>query len=104
MADPVYSLPNFAIAIPGNLDLSARPKVKNRDGSVSTVRSISIGTDQGEVLIPTVIGDRVVSDKDAIDHYMKTGEHLGIFRDAKTAEAYAKALHEQQAQFYGANR
>jgi hypothetical protein len=64
------------------------------------VRSISIGTDQGEVLIPTVVNGRVVSDQEAIRHYQKTGEHLGIFRTPKDADAYAQTLHKQQAQEY----
>jgi len=75
--------------------------VQNADGSISTVRSISIGEDGSEVLIPTVIGDKVVSDEKAIEHYRKTGQHLGRFRSAQDANAYAEFLHRQQAQTYG---
>ena len=88
------------LVAPGNIDLSRRPTVKNADGSISTVRSISIGTDKGEVLIPTVIGNRVVSNEEAIRHYQQTGENLGTFDSPQSANAYAETLHEQQARQY----
>jgi hypothetical protein len=81
----------------GNIDLTQRPHVKNADGSVSTVRSISIEEDGKAVLIPTVVDGKVVSDADAIAHYEKTGEHLGTFDSEASANAYAQRLHEGQA-------
>ena len=89
---------------PGNIDLTKRPVVKNKDGSISTVRSMSFEEDGLQILIPTVVGDKVVSNKDAIDHYHKTGEHLGIFSSVKAANAYAKKLHEEQDKMYSGKK
>ncbi|MGH6746390.1 M23 family metallopeptidase [Novosphingobium sp.] len=83
--------------IAGNLAEDIRYRVKNDDGSVSTVRTMSIGTDQGEVLIPTVVGGKVVSDEAAIAHYRKTGENFGTFKTPEEATAYAEALHQRHA-------
>lgn len=90
----------------GNIDLRNRPIVKNQDGTISTVRSISIGDGGATVLIPTVLRDKkgrgiVVSDERAIRHYQRTGEHLGKFSNQADADKYAESLHDQQAEMYG---
>lgn len=81
----------------GNINLSNRPRVRNADGSISTVRSISVEQDGNTYLIPTVVGDKVVSNDEAIKHFKETNEHLGVFADEKAADAYARTLHDQQA-------
>lgn len=86
----------------GNINLAARPVVKNKDGSISTVNSMSFQEEKNgpEILIPTVVGNRVVSPKEAIAHYHATGEHLGKFKTPDEATAYAQSLHEQQDKLY----
>jgi hypothetical protein len=84
---------------PGNIDLSKRPVVPNADGSISTVRSINVGIDGAEVLIPTVSDDgKVLSEEKAVDLYLRTGKHLGKFKTPAAASAYAKQVSQHQAQ------
>src|SRR5690606_25543181 len=91
---------------PGNIDLTKRPVVKNDDGSISTVRSMSFNDGPGrDVLIPTVSDDgRIMSDKEAIETFRRTGRHLGIFDTPEHATAYAERLHEQQERLFGKSR
>ena len=91
-------MPNDLVE-PGNIDISNRPKVYNADGTISTEKSFSIGTDKGEVLIPQVVGGKMLTKEDALKHYKTTGEHLGIFKTIQGANTYAKALHERQGQY-----
>ncbi len=86
----------------GNIDLSKRPKVKNPDGSISTVRSMGVNVDGIEVLIPTVSDDgRVMDDEEAYQTFRKTGKHLGKFKTVEDAERYGQVLHEMQEKYYG---
>lgn len=85
----------------GNIDLHARPIVRNPDGSISTVRSMSVNFDGQEVLIPTVSDEgKVLSDNEAVDTYLRTGKHLGKFNTPEEASAYAESLHNEQATEY----
>lgn len=91
----------FIHPIPGNIDLHARPVVPTEDG-YATVRSMGINTGRGETLIPTVHPEgRIMSDEEAVDHYQRTGQHLGIFQTIPQADEYARRLHEAQAKEYG---
>ena len=89
----------------GNIDLYARPQVKNPDGSISTVRSMSFNDGSKEVVIPTVSDDgRIMTDNEAIDNYYKTGKYLGKFNTVDEATKYAEKLQNEQDRYYNGNR
>lgn len=85
----------------GNIDLDNRIVVVNHDGGFSTELSFSTEIDGVEVLLPTVVDGSIVSEDEAVEHYLATGEHLGMFSCWQLAEAYAEALHLRQEVRYG---
>lgn len=86
----------------GNIDLNNRPRVKNPDGSVSTVFSMSFNLDNGpEIIVPRVADDGTIMDEDtAVKQYLQTGKHLGKFKDTEAATRFAQKLHLQQESIY----
>ena len=88
---------------PGNIDLDSRPVVKMPNGEYATVRSASFTMPDGyEYLLPTITQDgrALWWAPDIINYYRKTGQYLGKFKDADSADAYAQALHESQEKQY----
>jgi hypothetical protein len=87
---------------PGNIDLGRRPRVKNPDGSISTVRSMGVNINGQEVLIPTVSDDgRVMSDDEAVSMFRRTGRHLGKFNSVDSSNAAAQRIHDDQEAMLG---
>lgn len=87
----------------GNIDLDSRPVVKMPNGEYATVRSASFTMPDGyEYLLPTITQDgrALWWAPDIINYYRKTGQYLGKFKDADSADAYAQALHESQEKQY----
>jgi GNAT superfamily N-acetyltransferase len=84
---------------PGNVDLFGQPKVKNPDGSTSTVDSIGVNIDGQELLLPTVTPDgrHFRTAQEAIDEYKRTRRHLGVFATQAAADAAGQQLHEDYA-------
>ena len=80
----------------GNIDLSKRPRVRNPDGSTSTLRSMSFNENGMEVLVPTLSPEgQQWTPEQAFEAYRKSGQHLGKFKTAAEATAYSKRLSEQ---------
>lgn len=102
--DQYSGKPNFnttqapGLIAPGNIDPWNRQVLQNADGTYSTTSSFSREDPKTgrEVLVPSVINGKRFSEDEAWDHYLKTGENLGQFKDADSADAYAEKLHNAQ--------
>jgi len=94
----------YAMA-PRNMDISNLPQVPNRipgEGGISTVRSMGTNINNEEVLLPTVINGQLANTEDeaarqAIEHYRRTGKHLGKYVTPAASENAAELLHEREA-------
>jgi hypothetical protein len=70
--------------------------VKNDDGSLSTVRTSIVGFDDGEYIIPTVWGGKILSVEEAIGKARERGLHnYPKFPTVKEAEEFDKGIHEK---------
>jgi len=97
-ADNVGIAPDTGQVISGNIDLNTRPRVKNPDGKISTVRTIGIQADGLEFVIPTVSDEgALLSNKEAVALFKKNKKHLGAFKTKEQATAFAEQLHESEA-------
>ncbi len=90
------TLPGSGLVAPGNIDLNNRPKIYNPDGTISTELSFSFNDGQNEVLIPSIVNGRVLSQEQAIQHYFNTGDHLGKFDSIEAANAAAEQTHNRK--------
>lgn len=82
---------------PGNIDLSNRPVVRNEDGTISTIKSIPITEEGREVLIPVIDENgKEMTEAEAIERYLGTGQHLGKFDNRDNAGNWAKHLSDRQ--------
>ncbi|QDP51270.1 MAG: hypothetical protein Unbinned7913contig1002_25 [Prokaryotic dsDNA virus sp.] len=79
----------------GTIDLTNRPVIKNDDGSVSTELSFSFEDNGVEILVPQIVNGEILSKKEAIRHFDKTGEHLGKFDSVEAANKAAEAIHNR---------
>jgi len=79
----------------GNINFNGRPMVANSDGSYSSEKSFSRGTDKGEILVPKIVKGQELSEDAAWSHYKNTGEHMGIFDTPEHADAYAQKTHSR---------
>jgi hypothetical protein len=90
---------------PRNIDVSNLPQVQNQipgEGGISTVRSMGINVDGQETLIPTVVKGQLPAsakeaEKRAVEHYLRTGRHLGRYASPAASDAAAALLHEREA-------
>lgn len=61
-----------------------------RTGGISSERTIGINVKGKEVLIPTIIDGVQLTNEEAIQHFLKTGENFGVFNTVEEAEAAAE--------------
>lgn len=71
----------------------------NPPGEISTTYSKSFNDGGHEVLLPTVVNGKFLTDREAFEMYRQTGRHLGIFDTPENADAFAQDLHVKQERF-----
>ena len=83
------------LLVPGNIpNLYNRPSVAmgygppGRQEGWGTTYSMNFEDNQGrQVLVPTIVNGKRLTDDEAIQRYYQTGQHLGIFDNPTNADA-----------------
>jgi hypothetical protein len=89
----------------GNIDLANRPRIPTKNGGYQTVYTMTAGIDNGKVvLLPRIVNGKILSEQEALNHYRKSGEHMGLFHSQKAADAYDKKLHKDMGWIGKANK
>tara|TARA_R100000951_G_scaffold29886_1_gene25792 strand:+ start:2369 stop:5626 length:3258 start_codon:yes stop_codon:yes gene_type:complete len=90
-ADPPYKNQQGPRAIQNNSQGvylpfdGSREYYLNDKGQKVSENKKGFGFDNGEYLLPTVVGGKQLSDEEAIQHYRSTGEHMGRFETPEQA-------------------
>lgn len=72
----------------GNIDIASLPIVNGN----STVKSFSVRIGGKEVLLPSIVNGKEVSQSQAIKEYNRTGRSLGSYDTVEEADTVAKAI------------
>jgi hypothetical protein len=103
-ASALNFVPEQGMLQAGNIDLHNRPRYRNEDGSISTVRSAGVNIGDKEMLLPTIGGTvnnpQSLTLDQAILEYLKTGKNLGQFYNPRMSDIYANNLHLSQEKEY----
>jgi len=85
----------------GNIDLGAREQVPVPGGH-ATIRSLGItDRDSGrEMLTPSAVNGKILSNRGAMDNYYKTGKHLGSFNSIAESNKRAVELSNYMGDTY----
>lgn len=68
-----------------------KPFIRNEDGSVSTERTITVEADDKHFVIPTIVGGKQLTSKDAIGAWQDgKNKEVGAFGSAEEAKAFAE--------------
>tara|TARA_R110000822_G_scaffold190289_2_gene329054 strand:+ start:20 stop:724 length:705 start_codon:yes stop_codon:yes gene_type:complete len=73
-------------------DTNKFPPVTNENGSVSHIITKSWNFNGEEVLVPTMADGKKLTDDEAQQRFLATGEHFGKFDSPEAADAFAKTL------------
>ena len=73
-----------------------RPSYKNKEGKTVSEAKITVGFDDGEYVLPTVIDGKQLTEEQAIQEFERTGLHMGKYKNTQEAVEASK----KRTEFY----